>query len=354
MNARGSQPRLVFLAVASAVVCLASACVWDPWIPGQSRWNPEIVVAPANISQPLALDAPFVDDLNCYARSCQKRFRVIVDRPGQLTVRATLELASQDEQARIVLEAMSGVVARDGTRRGVRTDVSPLTVQSEVKAGTYYVLIQSIGGRIPYELTATLTPGAASSSPPRVEPATPATPAEPPRPDGSLPRFTKVDLGASAGGGYDPEVVFTGIRTFTFPRPPRPGDPLPAGTPLETPGDRQIRRYLAEGLELKGFRQATGSEEADLVVSFSTGQKSRSFRAISILYQRYDFPSMGTGFEVDTRGTLVVDIIDARSDRIAWHAWTTKGFGPGITPGAETAALVREAVADILAAFPPQ
>jgi len=98
-----------------------------------------------------------------------------------------------------------------------------------------------------------------------------------------------------------------------------------AGGRHESAGDRQIRRYLAEGLELKGFRQATGSEEADLVVSFSTGQKSRSFRAIPILYQRYDFPSMGTGFEVDTRGTLVVDIIDARSDRLAWHAWTEPG-----------------------------
>jgi hypothetical protein len=347
MNARGPQSRFVLLVVASAVACLVCACVWDPWIPGQSRWNPDIVVDPANISQQLALDAPFVDDLNCYARRCQKRFRVVVDRPGRLTVSATLELASQDEQARIALEAISGVIARDGTRRGVRTDVSPLIAQNEVKAGTYYVLIQSVGGRIPYELTATLTPDAASSSPPRAEPVTPA------EPGGQVPRFTEVDLGADAGGGYDPEVIFHGIRTFTFPRPPRSGDPVPAGTPLETPGDRQIRRYLAEGLELKGFRQATGSEEADLVVTFSTGQRSRDFRAIPILYRHYDFPSMGTGFEVDTRGTLVVDIIDTHSDRIAWHAWTTKGIGPGVTPGAETTALIREAVADILAGFPP-
>jgi hypothetical protein len=350
MSARRPRFRFFLLAVASAVASLVAACVWDPWIPGQSRWNPEIVVDPANISQPLALDAPYVDDLNCYARRCEKRFRVIVDRPGQLTVRATLELASQDEQARIVLEAIRGVIARDGTRRVIRTDVSPLAVRSEVEPGTYYVLIQSIGGRIPYELTATLTPAAVSLSPP---PAETAIPAAPPRPEAQPRRFTEVDRRASGGAGYDPEVVFEGIRTFTFTSPPRPGEPVPAGTPVETPDDRRIRRYLAEGLELKGFRQATGSEESDLVVTFSVGQKSRDFRALPILYQGYDFPSVDGISRVDTRGTLVVDIIDARSDRIAWHAWTTKGIGPGITPGDKTSALIREAVADILAGFPP-
>jgi hypothetical protein len=73
-----------------------------------------------------------------------------------------------------------------------------------------------------------------------------------------------------------------------------------------------------------------------------------------LLYERYDaFNRVGMGFEVDTRGTLVVDIIDVRSDRLAWHAWTTKGIGPGITYGEKTTALIREAVGDLLAEFPP-
>ena len=76
-------------------------------------------------------------------------------------------------------------------------------------------------------------------------------------PDAQPHRFTKVDLGVNAGGGYDPTVIFSGRSTFTF------------------------------------------------------------------------------------RG------------RLAWHAWTTKGIGPGITYGEKTTALVREAVADVLAAFPP-
>jgi hypothetical protein len=63
---------------------------------------------------------------------------------------------------------------------------------------------------------------------------------------------------------------------------------------------------------------------------------------------------MGSGFGVDTGGTLVVDIVEVSSKRIAWHAWTTKGFGPGITYGAETSALLREAIADLLAVFLPR
>jgi hypothetical protein len=340
----------ILLAVATAVACLVSACVWDPWIPGQSKWNPEIVVDPANRLQELALDAPYVGNLNCYAQRCQKRFRLVVDRPGQLTVTALLELTSEDQQARLVLEDTRGVIAEDGTGRGVRTDVSIIAVRSQVEAGTYFVLLQSLGPRIPYELTATLTPSAGSATLPEPEPVVEIVSLPP---DRQPLRFTEVDLGFNAGGGFDPTVIFTGLGTFTFPLPPQPGDPLPAGTALETPQDRQIRRFLVEGLRLKGFRQATGGEEADLLVDFSTGQRSRTVSTIPILYSNYDFVSMGHGYQVDTRGTLVIDIIDTQSGRLAWHAWTTKGVGPGITPGEKTTALIREAVADVLAEFPP-
>ncbi len=351
MKAFVPELRLLLLAVATAVAGLVPACAWDPWIPGQSKWNPEIVVDPANILQQLALDAPYVDDLDCYARRCQKRFRLVVDQPGQLTVQAMLELTSQDEQARIVLEANRGVIAQAGTGRGPRTDVTVLAVRNAVRKGTYFVLIQSLGGRIPYELTATLTPGAGPPPPP----STTAAPPEMPRqPHGPKFRFVKLDLGGGAGADYDPAVDFSDIHTFTFPRLARPGETVPAGTRLETPEDRQLRRLLAEGLSLKGLRQATGGEEAELLVSFSTGDKSRDLHAMPAPYQSYALNHLGPNPGVDTRGTLVIDIVETESERLAWHAWTTKGIGPGITHGAETTRLLREAVADLLAGFPPR
>ena len=342
--------RQVLLAAATAVACLVSACVWNAWIPRQSRWNPEIVVDPANRLQQLPLDTPYVDDLDCYAQRCQKRFRLIVDRPGLLTVTAMLELTSEEQQARLVLEDTRGVIAQDGTGRGVRTDVTSIAVRSQVEAGTYFVLLQSLGPRIPYELTATLTPSAAPATRPAPEPKVEIVSLPP---DRQPLRFTEIDLGVNAGAGFDPTVIFTGLSTFTFPLPSGAGEPVAAGTPLETPRDRQIRRFLVENLELKGFRQAIGGEEADLLVDFASGQTTRNVAAIPILYSRYDFITMGHLREIDTRGTLLVDIIDTQSGRLAWHAWTTKGVGPGITPGQETTALVREAVADVLREFPP-
>ena len=226
MRFRRSQPHLTLLAAAIAAACLVSACVWDPWIPGQRKWNPKIVVDPANVLQQLALDAPYVDDLDCYARRCQKRFRLIVEQSGQLTVQAMLELASQDEQARMVLEATRGVIAQDGSGRGPHSDVPVLAVRSAVEKGTYFVLLQSVGGRIPYELTATLTPGTGPAPPPRAA----APPPEMPRqPKGPAFHIEKIDLGAKAGADYDPAVKFSDIRTFTFPRLARPGETVSPG-----------------------------------------------------------------------------------------------------------------------------
>jgi hypothetical protein len=226
-----------------------------------------------------------------------------------------------------------------------------LAVRKAVQKGTYFVLIQSLGGRIPYELTATLTPGTGPPPPPR----TAAAPPEMPRqPGGPTFRFAKLELGAGAGADYDPAVDFSDIHTFTFRRLARPGEPVPAGTPLERPEDRQIRRLLAEGLSLKGLRQATGSDTADLLVTFSTGEKSRNLHAMPLQYQSYALNHLGPNPGVDTRESLVIDIVETRTERLAWHAWTTKGIGPGIIDGAETTALLREAVADLLAGFPPR
>ena len=61
-----------------------------------------------------------------------------------------------------------------------------------------------------------------------------------------------------------------------------------------------------------------------------------------------------TGEAVAPRDTLTVDILDTRTDRVAWHAWTTRGMGPGITPGEKTTALLRDAIAQILRPFPPR
>jgi hypothetical protein len=343
-------PHVLWLLLAG----LASACAWNPWIPGENSWNPPVVVDQAELAHRLALDSPYVDALDCYSQRCRQRFRVIIEEPGQLTVTAMMELASQDEQGRMVLEAINGVLTQVSTGRGVRTDAAPLSLRHDVEPGVYFVLLQAIGGHVPYEITATHTPGeVAVARAPEARPELPLVIEEPLGPGPPTPKLTKVKLpGGRSGATYDPSVIFAGIETFAFPRLARSGDGSPPGTPVEQPGDRQIRRFIAEGLEMKGFRQASGAEESDLVVAFSTTEGARSY-----FFNYYGFnPVAGLGpvglWQYDT-GTLVVDIMTRKPTKLAWSAWTTKGLGPGITPGEKTAALVREAVTDVLAEFPP-
>jgi hypothetical protein len=333
------------------LVTLLSACAWGPWIPGENSWNPPVVVDPASLAHRLALDSPYVDELDCYSRECQQRFRVVVEEPGQLTVTAMMELASQDDQGRMVLEAIDGVVAQAGTGRGLREDAAPLAIRQDVQPGVYFVLLQSVGGHVPYEITATLTPGVTEVAPP-LEGMPPPQPEVPRGPGPPMRKPSKVRLPGTAKGSFDPEVVLTGHETFAFPRLARPGDGAPPGTPVEEPADRQIRRYITDQLEMKGFRQARGDEASDLFVTFATSSGARSY-----FFNFYGLqPFTGTGpllgpyqYEV---GMLVIDVFTPKRE-VAYSAWVQRGLGPGITPGEKTAEVTRAAVIQLLNGFPP-
>ena len=335
--------------LAALLVC---ACAWDPWIPGERSWNPEIVVKPGDLSKQLPLGVPYVDELDCYSSRCEKRFRLVVDQPGQLTVIAVPELSNQDSQARVVLESLQGVIGKAATPRGPREDVITLTVSKAVDPGMYFVLLQSVGGTLPYQLTAHLTPGEGAA------PKAVAAAAVPPSPPASGPprRLVEAPDTGLVRAGYDPAVPFSKLRTFSFRTPEGSDDAAAAGTTREQPVDRQIRRFLSEDLTLRGLKQASGGEPADLVVDFSRRTRNRTVWGRRSIYNQYD---IGVGWwgrgVVDTRATLTVDLIDSHDERIAWHAETTKAIGPGIVASGEAdTALVREAVTELLAGFPPR
>lgn len=348
----GPTSRAALVCVLAAVL---AACAWDPWIPGERSWNPDVVVDPTTLSEDLPLDSLYVGRLDCYSQRCQKRFRVVADESGQLTVRVVPELSHADAQGRVVLEAVQGVLGQANSGRGPHDDVVVLAVRETVDPGVYFVLIQSLGGPMPYQVMASLTPGEGPARPTAARPA-PAEAQEPPRPEGPAPRLVKVDLPGRAAAGYDPAVSFEGLRTFSFPAPVQPGADVAPGTPLEQPIDRQIRRLLADDLKLKGLRQATDGAPADLLVDFSHGATTRTYRPFFLfVYGWYQTDLTDPLFDevVNTRGVLTVDIVDTRSNRIAWHASTTKGLGPGVTYD-DQPAMLREAVSEVLARFPPR
>lgn len=353
MKSRGSALRQLVVPIVS--VCLAS-CAWDPWIPEESGPPPEIVVDPAKLSRELVLGSPYVDQLDCFDHRCQQRFRVTLDDPGQLTVTTHFELASSDDSARVSLESMTrGVVARGSTGRGPHADAPVVSVTHDAEQpGVYFVLLQSIGGKVPYQIVANFDPAAVAPSAP------PAPRAPDPRATEPPARLTTIDSGPMFGAKYDPRVVFRERETFTFAKRPSGPDVAP-GTIVDTPTDREIRRYSADVLETKGFRQAYGSEQADFVVGFSTGDASRTWYSFQFpgLYSSYGFSGQnwtgiyGPRVEVAQRDALIVDIVDARTRQLAWHSWTTTGAGPGVIDGAARSNQIRKAVTEVLAKFPP-
>ncbi|MEB2346195.1 MAG: DUF4136 domain-containing protein [Deltaproteobacteria bacterium] len=337
------------LRTAAAVLALLPACAWNPWIPGERKWNPDIVVDPGALADPLALDTRHVDTLSCYTPLCSKRFRVVVTEAGTLALSLIPELRSSDAQVRIVLEGIEGVLGGAGTGRGPHTDVPALAVSERVGAGVYFVLIEALGGPVPYQLTARLTPGAGPAPPP----------ARRPRPAEEAPATLVAvpEASRSVRAGYDPRATIPARGSFSFPAPAAPGDEHRPGAPVESPLDRVIRRSIADELERRGFHQASGGETAELLVGFSSKDVNRDFYGLFSLYDRYGFGidtnAWALGSRVATRSVLVLDIVDAQSERLAWHAVVTTGLGPGITPGAHTEAVWRQAVTEALLGFPP-
>jgi hypothetical protein len=109
-----------------------------------------------------------------------------------------------------------------------------------VEPGTYFVMLQSVGGPLGYELSATLTP----SEGPRPEAVADAAPwVEPPR-LGPPPKLTEVKEGRNAGASFDDAVAFDELHTFSFPQLARAGEDALPGTRLEQPLDRQLRRLV--------------------------------------------------------------------------------------------------------------
>ncbi len=330
---RAPLPFVAFLAA------LSVACAWDPYIPPTPPPTRAISTPPA---ERIPLDTAWVDTLDCYSRRCQTRFRVVVDEPGQLTVQVLPELAGPDAQAKLVLESVTGVLGLAATPRGVSADVITLTVREPVDAGTYFILLQSLGGPMPYELSASLTPGEAPVERP-LDPIVPETVLEG---DRSLVEISGLRQGNRAT--YDAMVGFERARSFQFPSAP----PAGAGASIDSPLDRRVRRFIASELQRKGIGQASGAGRADLIVDFETSSRARVYAALPFIYGAYEIqpPVAHFGSASNERYALTIDIIERETNRLAWHAEVTGPLGPEDDPSQ----LLRAAVTEALSSFPPR
>ena len=136
---------------------------------------------------------------------------------------------------------------------------------------------------------------------------------------------------------YDRGAQFTSFHRFVVIARPHPGlddNPLVI---------QRTSEAIAAELMRKGFTHVTTPAQADFALDFSVGTRDR-----------IDVSSYPSEIKVRqyVEGTLAIDVFDVRSHRPVWHGSATKELSMSEIEYSETP--IREAVADVLADFPPK
>ena len=152
-----------------------------------------------------------------------------------------------------------------------------------------------------------------------------------------------------AGSDFDSQVDFAQYRTWAFAKEvreptgqPRPGQPA---SPLE---NQRIQRAIREYLEARNIPEAPRAE-ADVIVTyhlqFEEGIRISTGHTVSPYGYYYSYPRARR----QTKGTLVIDLVDPRKRQVVWHGYAYKTiYEEAKNPDDE----IRRAVALILDRYP--
>jgi hypothetical protein len=152
----------------------------------------------------------------------------------------------------------------------------------------------------------------------------------------------------------DPNANFSAFDSYNWGA----GDTLPRGDPRLDNNpffDASVKQAVEQQLNVKGLQKAEPAS-ADLLVHYHINISERM--DIAEIDRRYmDCAEEGCepSIVVFDEGTLIVDFVDARSERLVWRGWMRGPVPPGII--GDQAALdvaVREAVPQILANYGPR
>ena len=150
---------------------------------------------------------------------------------------------------------------------------------------------------------------------------------------------------------YDANANFSGPKTYDWQwgQPKRTGDPRIDNALL----DKRIRRAVDDELKAKGFVRDTSGAATYLVFYHAAISKELSVTQVNDYYG-YHSSWRGGYVDVDSydKGTIVLDIVEARSRQMIWRAWAEDTIEEGRTPE-QREAKIREAVHKMLEHFPP-
>ncbi len=156
---------------------------------------------------------------------------------------------------------------------------------------------------------------------------------------------------------FDPGAAFAGYKSYFWMSDDR--STLPAGREpgISALNLNRIANSIEATLAAQGFARASDREVADFVISFTVGTREKTY--IESYPRHYRGPWGWHPYYWDeqfitrtyTVGTLAIDIFDQQSRAPVWSGWTSKHITS--RDREDPATIIAEAVAAILANFPP-
>lgn len=146
---------------------------------------------------------------------------------------------------------------------------------------------------------------------------------------------------------------FTQYRTFGW----GPPDALPTGDPRLDKDpffQDQVQGAIEKQLASKGFKSVAAAEPPDLLIHYHASIRQRI--DVNRTDQEYGYCAGDgcaipiVGFEA---GTLVLDIVDRRTNRVIWRGWAQDSLDDTLVDRDEMRRRIGRAVSKMLARFPP-
>ncbi|MGH8280335.1 MAG: DUF4136 domain-containing protein [Gammaproteobacteria bacterium] len=157
---------------------------------------------------------------------------------------------------------------------------------------------------------------------------------------------------------HDHQANFLDLHSFAWVTPPMGPvvNPILDSDILEG----RVQQAVVADLTRRGYQQADSKESADFLVTYHTVSKQKlastpaSFAIGFGGYYPYGFGNvfvpLGNTVQSREQGTLMLDIIDAKTKRLIWRGWTNDW----ISKSNYSQQAVASDVQRILAQFPPQ
>ena len=157
--------------------------------------------------------------------------------------------------------------------------------------------------------------------------------------------------GISYNSDFDPEVSFAELQTFDWLEA---ADPAAVNRGIDSEIlERRIKRIVAEELEARGYKKGT-APDVDFLVNFYGATQEKI--DVNTYNTGWGYRGWYGGTSVDVRqwteGTLIIDVVVAKSMEMVWRGWAQGSIDKNATPE-QREQKINKVVSGILDKFPP-